>query len=144
MCLCIGRNAGRFAHRLENDEEPGNPLGRNSAIFSAKACKNITCNNITAASIKLLSFRKWVGNDFYQVPIVWDDASIWLPSLSQPETALLLPSGNDFYDSSSRPGSVNGSGDFSGFEVDCEHGTLKPWGPFLESSKIFSSPKSDF
>ena len=57
---------------------------------------NITCNNITVASMKLLSFRKWVCNDFYQVPIVWDDASIWPPSL--------LPNGagNDFYDSLSR------------------------------------------
>ena len=65
---------------------------------------NITCNNITVASMKLLSFRKWVCNDFYQVPIVWDDASIWPPSLSQPEAALLLPNGagNDFYDSLSR------------------------------------------
>ena len=54
--------------------------------------------------MKLLSFRKWVCNDFYQVPIVWDDASIWPPSLSQPEAALLLPNGagNDFYDSLSR------------------------------------------
>lgn len=60
---------------------------------------------------KLLSFWKWVGNDYYQVAIAGDYASIWLPSISQPESTFLLKreAGNDYYDSLSKESCVYGS-----------------------------------
>ena len=44
MCLCMERIAGRFAQRLENDEESGNTPERNGATFSA--CTMTNAKNI--------------------------------------------------------------------------------------------------